>query len=313
MRDLQPVNVIIGKDEFLIQRHRRALTARAGATDVRDVRAGDVTPSELLELLTPSLFDDERVVVVHDLAEAGKEPAALVLEAARNPAPGTTLILEHAGDGRTKSMVAELRKLGAEFRADPIPPWELAGFVAQEFRSLGVRVSDAVTQALVESVGSDLRELSSAVSQLVADNDGEVDLEAVRRYYTGTAEVSSFTVADRIIEGNVPAALAAVRRALQLGVAPMALSVVISRKLADLAKIHGAGGTVSPAEVGMAPRQISAMRSRARSWTPQAVTQAVQLAALMEAGIKGGADDPEAVVELTVAQLAQLGRRTGRR
>ncbi|NED64795.1 DNA polymerase III subunit delta, partial [Streptomyces sp. SID10244] len=49
---------------------------------VTRVRAGDVTEHELAELLSPSLFAEDRIVVVESAAEAGKEPAALISAAA---------------------------------------------------------------------------------------------------------------------------------------------------------------------------------------------------------------------------------------
>ncbi len=57
-----------------------------------------------------------------------------------------------------------------------------------EFRTAGVRVSPEVIELVVEAVGSDLRELAAACSQLVADTGGKIDASAVQRYYSGKAE-----------------------------------------------------------------------------------------------------------------------------
>ena len=50
------------------------------------MRAGEVSTSELAELLSPSLFADERVVVLEAAAEAGKEAVALIDDGGRRPA-----------------------------------------------------------------------------------------------------------------------------------------------------------------------------------------------------------------------------------
>ena len=62
--------------------HRRGAASgarqQAGTDDVPEsrLRAGEVTTCELAELLSPSLFADERVVVLEAAADAGKDPSA---------------------------------------------------------------------------------------------------------------------------------------------------------------------------------------------------------------------------------------------
>lgn len=79
-------------------------------------------------------------------------------------------------------------------------PADRLAFVRAEFRTAGRSATPEACQALVDAIGSDLRELASAVSQLTADVEGTVDEAVVGRYYTGRAEASSFTVADRAVE-----------------------------------------------------------------------------------------------------------------
>ena len=77
------------------------------------MRAGDVSTYELAELLSPSLFADERVVVLEAAAEAGKEAAAVIDSAAADLPPGTVLVVVHSGGGRAKALANDLRSLGA--------------------------------------------------------------------------------------------------------------------------------------------------------------------------------------------------------
>ncbi len=313
-----PVHIIVGTEDFLADRHRHAIVKRVRENSptgdeltVTTVRAGDITGPELTELLSPSLFGEDRIVVITNMNDAGKEPASLVLAAAKDPAPGITLIIQHSGEGRTKAMVSKLLKLGEEHRADAIPVRELPTFVQSEFHRFRVRVSPDVVSALIESVGSDVRELASAVSQLVADNDGNVDLEAVRRYYTGTAEVSSFSIADDVIAGNVDQSVAKVRRALQLGVAHMAISTAVCRGISEVARLSG-NRRIDPyrdaSRLGMPPWKLKRTAPIAQRWSQAAIAEAVQVAAQMEAGIKGAAGDQDSAVELGVRRLAELAR-----
>lgn len=327
-----PVNLIVGKEGLLIDRARLAIiaavrrtaatAATAGDPDGRAVpvtqlRGGDVTTTELVELLSPSLFGEDRVVVLTDCDAAGKEPAGLIVDAAKDPAPGITLILQHSGEGRQKKMVTDLRKAGAElFEAQELKNRELPDFVRGEFAAHRLRVSPDVVTALLDSVGSDLRELATAVSQLAADTGGEVTVQAVRTYYGGTAEVSGFEVAELALRGQGAEALAQARRALQLGVPHVLLASALSGMVGDVARLHAARG-INPNRdartYGMAPWKLEKTQKLAQRWSTPAIARAAEIIAELDAGVKGWAADPEFAVEKAVTDIAELARQSHRR
>ena len=101
---LHQVHFVVGEDDFLAERATQNIIAQVSpAAEVITLRAGDVTEGELLQATSPSLFAEERVVVIKDTDLAGKEPTELLLQAAVDPAPGMTLIIVHSGKGRNKS------------------------------------------------------------------------------------------------------------------------------------------------------------------------------------------------------------------
>jgi DNA polymerase-3 subunit delta len=183
------LHLVVGDEDLLIERAiagvLRAARQRAGTDDVpvSRVRAGDVDVYELAELLSPSLFADERVVVLEAAGEAGKEAAELIAKAAADIPQGTELVVVHSGGGRAKALANQIRALGAQVHpcARIAKAGERLDFVRKEFRALKVKVDDDTLAALLDAVGSDVRELASACSQLVADTGGHVDVAAVRR------------------------------------------------------------------------------------------------------------------------------------
>jgi DNA polymerase-3 subunit delta len=116
------LHLILGEEELLVERAvstvlRAARTHAAGGgaeVPVNRLRAGEVSTGELAELLSPSLFADERVVILEAAGEAGKDAVAVIEEAAADLPEGTLLVVVHAGGGRAKALVDRLRKLGAE-------------------------------------------------------------------------------------------------------------------------------------------------------------------------------------------------------
>lgn len=305
----QPVHLVLGEDDFLAERATKAIIAAAGpAAEVTTLRAGEVTEGELVMATSPSLFAEERVVVVKNAELAGKEPTQILLEACVNPAPGMTLIVEHTGGGRQKAQVKKFQKVAEVHDAAPLRDGDRRSFVTNEFRSHGVRPTPDVVAALLESVGSDLRELASAVSQLVADTEGEITVAAVREYYVGVAEVAGFDIADQAVAGRADRALASTRRALQLGVSPVAIAAALAHKVGDVAKLYGVSGSPESIArtVGMNPYVAKRTMQVARQWSGDAVSQAVIIVADLDAEVKGQGGDEEFALENAVRRIAEL-------
>lgn len=310
-----PVHFVVGEDAFLAERATQAIIEQASpAADVTVLRAGDVTEGELLQATSPSLFAEERVVVVKETDVAGKEPTELLLHAAVDPAPGMTLVIVHNGKGRNKSYVPKFSKVAHVHKADPLSQRERQGWVMNEFRSHGVRPTPDVVGALLESVGSDLRELASAISQLVADSrdasgaTGEITVAHVRAYYTGVAEVSGFDIADQAVGGRTDRALASTRRALQLGISPVAIAAALAHKVGDIAKLYQTRG--NPDQIGrtlgMNPYAAKKAMQVARGWSGDSVSKAVIIVAELDAEVKGQGGDPDYAVERAVREISQL-------
>ena len=308
-RMLNPVHLVLGEDDFLAERATKAIVVQAGeGVEVTTLRAGDVSEGEVAMATSPSLFAEDRVVVVKHAELAGKEPTEILLQACVNPAPGITLVVEHTGGGRQKAMVKKFAKVAEVHKADPLKDNERRSWLMEEFRSHGARPTPDVAAAVLESVGSDLRELASAVSQLVSDTEGELTVEAVRAYYVGVAEVAGFDIADQAVAGRADRALASTRRALQLGTSPVSIAAALARKVGDIAKLHGVRGNPDQLArtVGMHPYVAKKTMQVARQWSGDAVSHAVIIVSDLDAEVKGQGGDPEFALENAVRRIAEL-------
>ena len=311
MSSHSPVHLVVGEDEFLAERATQAIIDQASpAAEVTVLRAGDVTEGELLQATSPSLFAQERVVVIKDTDLAGKEPTELLLQAAVDPAPGMTLVIVHSGKGRNKAYVPKFRKAAQVHEAGSLNQRERQSWVQNEFRRHGVRPTPDVVGALLESVGSDLRELASAIEQLIDDTSGDLTVSDVRAYYTGVAEVSGFDIADQAVTGRVDRALASTRRALQLGISPVAITAALANKIGDIAKLYQTRGNPDKIarEIGMHPFVAKKTMQIARNWSGDAVSRAVIIVARLDAEVKGQGGDPDFAVEDAVRRIAMLAR-----
>lgn len=322
MSEAKPLHLVLGDEELLVERAvadvLRSARQRAGTADVpvSRMRAGDVGAYELAELLSPSLFAEERIVVLGAAAEAGKDAAAVIESAAADLPAGTVLVVVHLGGGRAKSLANQLRSMGAQVHpcARITKVSERADFIRSEFASLRVKVDDETVTALLDAVGSDVRELASACSQLVADTGGAVDAAAVRRYHSGKAEVRGFDIADKAVAGDVAGAAEALRWAMMRG-EPL---VVLADALAEAVHTIGRVGPQSgdpyrlAAQLGMPPWRVQKAQKQARRWSRDTVATAMRLVAELNANVKGAVADADYALESAVRQVAELVADRGR-
>lgn len=307
---------MLGDEELLVERAvagvLRDVRKQAGSDDVPvdRLRAGEVSTSELAELLSPSLFADARVVVLEAAAEAGKDAVALIGAVAEDLPPGTVLVVVHAGGGRAKALADQLKKLGAEVYpcARITKAAERADFVRREFRALKIKVGDDTVTAMLDAVGSDIRELAAACSQLVADTAGEVDAVAVRRYHSGKAEVKGFDIADKAVTGDVTGAAEALRWAMLRGEPQVVLADALAEAVHAIARVGPLTGDPYrlAGELGMPPWRVQKAQKQARRWSRASVAEAMRLVATLNADVKGAAADPEYALEAAVRRVAEL-------
>ncbi|MFZ0530696.1 MAG: DNA polymerase III subunit delta, partial [Propionicimonas sp.] len=234
--------LVTGPESLLADRAVASFVAGAVAERsdavVVTLDAGEVDAGSLAEAAGGSLFAAASVVVLNDLAELSPELADQVLGLAADPGGDLALALVHAGGVKGKALLDRLRKLRLPTIDCPaIKPWDLPQFVVGEARRLSGRVDATTAGVLVDAVGTDPRSLAGAVRQLLDDSPDRVLTEpAVRRYFGGRAEVTSFAVADDALSGRREGALGKLRWALSTGVAPVLITSALSSNLRSLGK-----------------------------------------------------------------------------
>ncbi len=311
-----PLHLVLGEEELLIERAVRETLAAARAidatADLTRVRVSDLTAPELAELVSPSLFSEGRVIVLESAQDISQELADAVTSYLKDPAEGVVLVVVHTGGGRSKAgktLPAVMKKAGAEITECPklTKPAERESFVRHEVRRAGGKIDPAGVTALIDAVGSDLRELSSAATQLVADAGGTVDAEAVRRYHRGRADVTGFAVAEKAVSGDRSAALESLRWAMQLGVPHVLVADALADAVRTIARVSAAGRgnpNQMAGELGMPPWKIRKAQGQARGWGQDGLATAMRVVARLNAEVKGVAADPNYALERAVLEVA---------
>ncbi|MGC1209875.1 MAG: DNA polymerase III subunit delta [Micromonospora sp.] len=318
---LPPILLVLGDEELLATRAVAEAITRARSVDpdvdVREYQGGALTVGEIAEMLSPSLFGGRRLLVLRSGQDARKDLVAALLAYAKNPDPDVQLLVLHVGGAKGKAFADGLRSAGATV----VPAAKLKGhrdrvaFVRDEIRRGGGTCTEDAAEALIAAVGTDLRELAAACSQLIADTDGRIGADTVARYYRGRVEVTGFTVADATMVGDVPGALEALRWALHVGVDPVPIADALADGVRTVARVASAGRG-SPYQLagslGMPAWKIERAQRQARGWTPEGLVEAMRAAAECNAAVKGGADDRAYALERAVFSVAAARQGGGR-
>lgn len=318
-RALGAITLVTGPEEFLGERAVAAVRAQVRSVDSEaefaETSADQLSMAALGDLAAPSLFSSTRCVVVRRLEDLPEESAQGLLDYAASPAEDVALVLVHSGGQKGSGLLTKLRKVSAVTEHKSVTPKasEFPGFVTAELRAHRVRIDPDAADHLVRSVGQDLRALAAAAHQLASDFAGApINLEMVRKYFSGRAEAKSFAIADAVLEGRTAKALEELRWALDSGTAPVLVTSAVAGSLRSLARFKSARSGLREAdlarEVGAPPWKLRSLRTQARGWEPQGIGTAIQAVARADADIKGQAHDPAFALEKMVLDITGARR-----
>ncbi len=303
--------LLSGGEAVLAERAISDFIAARPEAEVNSLDASEIEVGAITDALSPSLFGGDRIVVLKELQDLDSDCADELLAYVESPEEDVDLLLWHKGGVKGKAVLDKIKKAKPTIiECETIKKdGDKADFVRQEFKRLGRKVSTDAVQALIDALGSDLRELNSAISQLSSDviAGKMIDADDVDKYQQGRVETSGFDVADAAMERKQAAALIALRNALDTGTDPVMIVSALASNLRAVGKVSGISRGVRSydvaGELGMAPWQIDKARRTLAHWTPETLTRAVIAVAQADADIKGAAADPIHALERAIIAM----------
>ena len=316
-RDPRPAPIVLvsGPEDVCAERAiaglRDYVRAEDPAVEVTDLRADDYVAGTLLTVTSPSLFGEPRLVRVFGVEKASDSFLTEAVAYLESPQEGATVVLRHTGASvRGKKLLDAIRSGKADAVEIACPAVKRDSdrydFAAAEFSSANRRIAPAALRALVSAFSDDLTELAAACQQLIADVDGDVTDEIVRRYYGGRVETTAFAVADTAIAGRYGEALITLRHALASGADPVPLVAAIASKLRTMARVTGLreSSAAIAARIGVKDWQVDRARRDLTGWNEESLGLAIQAAARADAEVKGASRDPIFALERLVTVVA---------
>ena len=309
--------LILGSEGALSDRAINKLTAqlKENKCEITNLFAGETIVGDIADALAPSLFSERRALILRDLQDLPEDNRDEIVRYLASPDETMTVVFVHKGGVKGKALLDAIKKVKPEIVAcEPLKKEaEKEGFVKELFLDIGRKASPGAVTALVGALGSDMRELQAAVSQIAADAPaGVIDEVIIDKFHQGRMETTGFDVADATLDGNLSVALIALRSAVETGTDPVMITSAIASALRSLAKVSGANRGVKSFELagqlGMAPWQIDKARRQLHHWTPGAIADAVGFIATADAEVKGAASDPIYALEKAVTRIVSSQR-----
>ena len=305
--------LILGSEGALSDRAISKLTVQLKESncEITNLFAGETIVGDIADALAPSLFSERRALILRDLQDLPEDNREEITRYLQSPDESVTVVFVHKGGVKGKALLDAIKKVNPEIIAcEPLKKeTEKEAFVKEQFLDIGRKATPGAVAALVGALGSDMRELQAAVSQIAADASvGVIDEAIIDKFHQGRIETTGFDVADATLDGNVSAALVALRSALETGTDPVMITSAIASGLRSLAKVSGTNRGAKSFELagqlGMAPWQIDKARRQLHRWSPAALADAVGVIATADAEVKGAASDPIYALEKAVLRIA---------
>ena len=313
---MKSLYLLLGSEGALADRALTKLNAelKEEKCEITTIAAPDAILGDISDALAPSLFSERRALIIKDLQDLPEESRDEITRYLDAPDDLTTLIFVHKGGVKGKALLDAIKKAKPEIiSCEPMKKEaEKEEFVKSLFLDAGRKATAGAIAALVGALGSDMRELQAAVSQICLDAQAgkTIDEAIVDKFHQGRIETTGFDVADATLDGNLPGALVALRSALETGTDPVMITSAIASNLRSLAKVsgvnRGARSFEVAGELGMAPWQIDKARRQLAGWSPRSIAKAVQAIALADAQVKGASSDPIFALEKALATITQV-------
>jgi DNA polymerase-3 subunit delta len=309
-----PVVFVSGPEDYFanraIRRLREGLKKLDPALEIHGLEAADYQSGQLLNITSPSLFAEPRLVIISGVERCSDDLITDGLSYIENPTSDTTVILRHTGSSvRGKKLVDSIR---ANPNCAEVACLALKGdgdklsFIQSEFAQVKCKISQGAAKALLGAFADDLAELAGACQQLLEDSAETITEDVVERYYGGRVETNAFKVVEMALAGNTGAALSLLRHALATGADPVPLVAAISMKMRQLAKIFG-NRNASAATIGIAPWQLDRAKKDLSGWSEDGLGLVIQRLAEADAAAKGAERDPVFTLEKLVTLISEKG------
>ncbi|HEV3473880.1 MAG TPA: DNA polymerase III subunit delta [Actinomycetota bacterium] len=314
--DTSAILLLWGDDAFLL---RDAALAAFGAVRPTEVDASEWRPGLTADLATPSLFGEERGLLVTEAQDLPDEAIDEIAAYAGVAAPGARLVLAVVVSPRAKGPPRGLLKgLGKDIeqRRVAVERKDLTGWVVERARRRELPATPQGAAALVQTLGDDPAILDQALEQLSSSHPSEgLTPETVAEQFRGLGDARLWEVCDAAFTGDLRKAMRALEAMLAAGDEPLAILGGIAARLRELIRVQAVPPEASLGDLAKQAGlrfdwQGRRYRDQARRYPPGALEALHRGVVETDRAVKQGAGRAEILLEMLVAAIAEAPEGT---
>ncbi len=322
-----PAILLLGAEPYLRDICRAQLieqyvaeAARTWAVSRFSAERGDIAAAldqaQTLPMLSPQqVVFLENIEAIEEFADKKREDAVELLESyLADPAPFTVLVLEAAQlDQRmklSKLLVEKSLVVTVGLGDDPNQRNAAAVALARSLaKEQGVEFEKGAAEDLAECVSADLQRLKTEIEKLAtfAGERKTILLEDVASMVISERTTTVWEMADMIASRQGKRALDFLDRLLRSGEEPIFLLgglLFMYRKLIEAGEVKGVvNGWQAARALQMAPEKAELALRNARKISKPRLLAGMRAFQLADNRLKGGSEDPRAVMEFLIAEL----------
>ncbi len=278
--------------------------------------AAALDQAQTLPMLSPQqVVFLENIEAIEEFADKKREDAVELLESyLADPAPFTVLVLEAAQlDQRmklSKLLVEKSLVVTVGLGDDPNQRNAAAVALARSLaKEQGVEFEKGAAEDLAECVSADLQRLKTEIEKLAtfAGERKTILLEDVASMVISERTTTVWEMADMIASRQGKRALDFLDRLLRSGEEPIFLLgglLFMYRKLVEAGEVKGVvNGWQAARALQMAPEKAELAVRNARKISKPRLLAGMRAFQLADNRLKGGSEDPRAVMEFLIAEL----------
>jgi DNA polymerase-3 subunit delta len=228
-----------GEDEYLLREAASDLLAELGV-HADEVAAGDWRGGETANLSTPSLFGEQRALLVTGVQSLSESAAGELRAYLSAPVADAVLVLTAVSRSRGGPPIGKaVTAAGGNVRQVALRRQDVAGWVVSRAKRRGVSLTGPGAAALVSTIGESPAELAQAIEQLGAAFPGQsVGPDQVRAQFRGLGDQQIWDLCDHALAGRVGPALVTLRALLEDREAGLLILGGVAARVRDLIRVR---------------------------------------------------------------------------
>ncbi len=262
--------------------------------------------AELMSALeTPSLLGGSRLIVVHDAQDLKKDQLEALERYLTSPSPYAVLVLIASGRTRLEPLV---RSTGSVIALETPKGRRLVGWIRERASEHRVRFDDRAAWALIDAVGTELRDLDGAIQQLSTQlgTGARVGAAEVRQAFSRLADERIYAFTDGVGDRRLPVAMTALRRLLDQGEEPLVVLGSLTsqvRRMLRARRYAEQGARAVGDALGLPGWRAERLQKQALAYREEELVAAMNALAEADVEMKGGDIPPEAALEKVVTRI----------